>query len=175
VRRISFPARFNLGYQLMRGIGLREAILLTLAAGQAMWLVFIFEGLHLATRVMLATIIAILLITLATVPVRGYKIEQYLIIMLRGSLRPKVYLHQTAQGMSYQVNEDVVVQPVEEEKPVRDVKPRREIGYGEWAAPNVLAVMAMFLALMVVSALLLYVLSDGELPGLHAVGGGMAW
>jgi len=34
MRRVSFPARIDLRYQVMRGIGVREAILIALAAAR---------------------------------------------------------------------------------------------------------------------------------------------
>ena len=172
MRRVSFPARIDLRYQVMRGIGIREAILIALAAGQAIWLVFVVESLPFVSRLMLAALIAVALIAIATVPIRGYKMEHYLLIVARGMLRPKVYLHQTARSAPIAVSEEPVVAQEEDEQKLPDFKPPRE--FGEWAAPNVLAVMLLFLALMAMSATMLYFAAGGQLPGLRGVVGG-AW
>jgi hypothetical protein len=172
MRRVSFPARIDLRYQVMRGIGVREAILIALAAGQAIWLVFVVESLPFVSRLMLAALIAVALIAIATVPIRGYKMEHYLLIVARGMLRPKVYLHQTARSAPIAVSEEPVVAQEEDEQKLPDFKPPRE--FGEWAAPNVLVVMLLFLALMAMSATMLYFAAGGQLPGLRGVVGG-AW
>jgi len=173
MRRVSFPARIDLRYQVMRGIGVREAILIALAAGQAIWLVFVVESLPFVSRLMLAALIAVALIAIATVPIRGYKMEHYLLIVVRGMLRPKVYLHQTARSAPIAVSEEPVVAQEEDEQKLPDFKPPRE--FGEWAAPNVLAVMLLFLALMAMSATMLYFAAGGQLPGLRGVAIGGAW
>jgi len=173
MRRVSFPARIDLRYQVMRGIGVREAILIALAAGQAIWLVFVVESLPFVSRLMLAALIAVALIAIATVPIRGYKMEHYLLIVARGMLRPKVYLHQTARSAPIAVSEEQVVAQEEDEQKLPDFKPPRE--FGEWAAPNVLAVMLLFLALMAISATMLYFAVGGQLPGLRGVAVGGAW
>lgn len=172
MRRVSFPARIDLRYQVMRGIGVREAILIALAAGQAIWLVFVVESLPFVSRLMLAALIAVALIAIATVPIRGYKMEHYLLIVARGMLRPKVYLHQTARSAPIAVSEEPVVAQKEDAQKLPDFKPPRE--FGEWAAPNVLVVMLLFLALMAMSATMLYFAAGGQLPGLRGVVGG-AW
>jgi len=173
MRRVSFPARIDLRYQVMRGIGVREAILIALAAGQAIWLVFVVESLPFVSRLMLAALIAVALIAIATVPIRGYKMEHYLLIVARGMLRPKVYLHQTARSAPIVVSEEPVVAQEEDEQKLPDFKPPRE--FGEWAAPNVLVVMLLFLALMAMSATMLYFAAGGQLPGLRGVAVGGAW
>ena len=173
MRRVSFPARIDLRYQVMRGIGIREAILIALAAGQAIWLVFVVESLPFVSRLMLAALIAVALIAIATVPIRGYKMEHYLLIVARGMLRPKVYLHQTARSAPIEVCEEPVVAQEEDEQKLPDFKPPRE--FGEWAAPNVLVVMLLFLALMAMSATMLYFAAGGQLPGLRGVAVGGAW
>jgi molybdopterin-guanine dinucleotide biosynthesis protein A len=173
MRRVSFPARIDLRYQVMRGIGVREAILIALAAGQAIWLVFVVESLPFVSRLMLAALIAVALIAIATVPIRGYKMEHYLLIVARGMLRPKVYLHQTARSAPIEVSEEPVVAQEEDEQKLPDFKSPRE--FGEWAAPNVLAVMLLFLALMAMSATMLYFAAGGQLPGLRGVAVGGAW
>jgi len=173
MRRVSFPARIDLRYQVMRGIGVREAILIALAAGQAIWLVFVVESLPFVSRLMLAALIAVALIAVATVPIRGYKMEHYLLIVVRGMLRPKVYLHQTARSAPIAVSEEAVVAQEEDEQKLPGFEPPRE--FGEWAAPNVLAVMLLFLALMAISATMLYFAAGGQLPGLRGVTVGGAW
>ena len=176
MRRISFPARLDLGYQFMRGVGVREAVLLAVAVGQAIWLIFLADSLAFVSRLTVAIVIAVALIAIATVPIKGYKVEQYAVIVIRGMLRPKVYLHQTARAAEVEIE----TQPIKEERQEteeRAYRPARDIAYGEWAAPNVLAVMLLFLALMVVSSLLLYLVSGGELPGVREVAGAVegAW
>jgi len=166
MRRISFPARLDLAYQVMRGIGMREAVLIALAVGQAIWLVFVVEALPFVTRVTLAVLLAIALIALATIPIRGYKMEHYLLIVLRGLIRPKVYLHQTARAAPIEVAEQPVAAPPPSPSPP-DFRSLGDQAVGEWAAPSVLVVMLLFLGLMALSAVLMYLASGGQLPGLR--------
>jgi hypothetical protein len=172
MRRISFPARLDLSYQFMRGVGVREAVLLAVAVGQAIWLIFLVDSLAFVSRLVMAVVIAVALIAIATVPIKGYKVEQYAVIVIRGMLRPKVYLHQTARAAEVEIEtQPIIKEERQEKKEERAYRPARDVAPGEWAAPNVLAVMLLFVALMVVSSLLLYLVSGGELPGVREVAG----
>ena len=158
-RRINFGRKITLNWKPVRGIGLRETILLTTAALQAVYLIFVADSIVFAVRLCLALFVAVTLMVVATVPIRGYRIEHFAWIVLRGWLRPKRYLHQTAER-----NMAPLAEIGEDERRATDDGTRRPrvalaMAPGDWAGPNVAVVMALFVCLLFGAAIAVYVVS----------------
>lgn len=165
LRKIVFPAKITLEYKAMRGIGVREVILLGAAALQAVYFIFLAQGMSVPLRLTLAVALALALIIVATVPVRGYRFEQFALLMVRGLLRPKIYLHQTAR----RADEDTDQRPVYQPPPRREIRPTPAPAaaaewQGDWAGPNVALVLVVFLLILGVASVAAWMISGGELP-----------
>jgi hypothetical protein len=166
-RLILFGSKITLHYKPLRGMGVREIVLLTLAAGQAVYLVFLAESMSFPLRLTLALFLAILLLAAATIPVRGYKVEQFLIgVLLRGLIRPRRYLHQTATR-----NEPSLADVGDEADEAGKAAPQavvapvaRELDWGAWAGPNLALVMTMFVLILLIGGLMAYASKGGRLP-----------
>ena len=167
-RLIQFGARITLNYKPLRGLGVREIALLGLAAGQAIYLVFLAESISFPIRLTLAVFLAVLLLAIATVPVRGYKVEHFLFgVLLRGLLRPRRYLHQTATRNSPRVDGSNIsseaaaeeVDEVETKVPVA-----AKASWGEWTGPNLAIAMTLFVLILLTGSLIAYVSRAGVAP-----------
>lgn len=169
-RFILFGSRITLNYKPLRGLGMREVLLLGLAAGQAVYLVFMAESMSFPVRLTLALFLAIILLAIATIPVRGYKVEYFLFaVLLRGLLRPRRYLHQTAMRDTRQVGDASPgeIDELGEANSDRVVKKWRvtvRAEWGEWAAPNVALVMAIFVVILLAGSVIAYVSRVGGPP-----------
>jgi hypothetical protein len=165
-QRITFGNRITLNYKPVRGLGLREVLLLGAATAQAVYFIFIADQINFTLRLSVALVLALALLAIALVPVRGHRVEHFAFIVLRGLLRPRRYLHQTAE----RDQPDVVAPPAGSElgaRPVRVRAPARapaSVWEGDWVAPNLAPVMALFCAMLVVGSLMVFA-SGGHLPG----------
>ncbi|MGQ9889820.1 MAG: hypothetical protein ACUVSX_15245 [Aggregatilineales bacterium] len=169
LRKIVFPARITLQYKAVRGVGIREAILLAVAALQAVYLVFLAESVDFVLRLCLALFLAIALVAIATVPIKGYRMEQYILVVLRGLLRPKVYLHQTAQREEIDLGQEIDPAAVASGRRPPDPAPVAASAWeGDWAAPNLAMVMAVFLGILILASLAAFIANGGQVPGLTA-------
>ncbi|MCL5998666.1 MAG: hypothetical protein M1546_21800 [Chloroflexi bacterium] len=159
-----------MNYKPLRGLGVRELLLLGFAAGQAIYLVFIAESISFPVRLTLALFLAIILLAIATIPVRGYKVEYFLFaVLLRGLVRPRRYLHQTAMRDARQVDgtsldETDEPQDADRGKDTAKVRVPARVGWGEWAAPNVALVMAIFVVILLAGSVIAYVSRAGGPP-----------
>lgn len=169
-RFILFGSKITLNYKPLRGLGVRELLLLGLAAGQAVYLVFLAESISFPVRLTIALFLAILLLAIATIPVRGYKVEYFLFaVWLRGLLRPRRYLHQTAVRPPRPLADTNLDEVNEQEEGDRDwdATQRHAVGrtgWGEWAAPNITLVMALFVILLLAGGVIAYVSRAGGPP-----------
>ena len=169
-RFILFGSKITLNYKPLRGLGVREIFLLGLAAGQAIYLVFLAESISFPLRLTLALFIAILLLAIATIPVRGYKVEYFLFaVLLRGLVRPRRYLHQTAMRNARHVDgagldETDTPQDADRGKDMAKGRVPARVGWGEWAAPNVVLVMTIFIVLLLAGSMIAYVSRAVGLP-----------
>lgn len=179
LRKIVFPARISLEYKAVRGVGIREAILLAVAALQAVYLIFLAESIDFVLRLCLAVFLAIALVAIATVPIRGYRVEQYVLLVVRGMLRPKVYLHQTARREEIDLGAGIDAAPAPPARPRRPDPAPEPVGAieltGDWAAPNLALVMAIFLTILVLASAAAFVANGGQMPWLIGPGVGGEW
>lgn len=91
--------------KVMRGLGVRETVLVSAAGLQAVYLIFVATSIEFALRISVAVGLALALLIVAVVPVRGYTLEQWLARLIRRALRPRLYLHQTAAGETYDLSD----------------------------------------------------------------------
>jgi small-conductance mechanosensitive channel len=170
MRNIVFAARQRLGYHVMRGIGLREAILIGAAALFAVYVIFMATALALELRLTLALVIAVTLLTIAKVPVQGYRMEEMAVIWLRGQLRAKRAVHQTGRR-TMPVFEDAADVRDAQDATAAQAMPMPATAAVRasamvWAEPDWGAVLALFFGLLVVASALVYAAGAGVLPRL---------
>jgi type IV secretory pathway VirB3-like protein len=170
MRNIVFAARQRLGYHVMRGIGLREAILIGAAALFAVYVVFMATTLALELRLTLALLVAVALLTIAKVPVQGYRMEEMVVIWLRGQLRAKRAVHQTGRRTMPAFDDTADVRDGQDATAAQAM-PTPAItavraGAMTWAEPDWGAVLALFFGLLVVASALVYAAGTGVLPKL---------
>jgi type IV secretory pathway VirB3-like protein len=170
MRNIVFAARQRLGYHVMRGIGLREAILIGAAALFAVYVIFMATSLALELRLTLALLVAVTLLTVAKVPVQGYRMEEMVVIWLRGQLRAKRAVHQTGRrtmpafedAADVRDGQDATAAQVMPMPATAAVRTSAMV----WAEPDWGAVLALFFGLLVVASALVYAAGAGVLPRL---------
>ena len=91
------PGRFDPArWELTLGISARELILITIAALQAVWFIFVQVEMAFALRLTLAFVFALTLLAAALVPVQDKPVEQYLWRLIRYKLRPSGRLYRTS-------------------------------------------------------------------------------
>lgn len=170
VRNIIFAAKQRLGYHVMRGIGLREAILIGAAALFAVYIVFMAASLALELRLTLALIVSVVLLTVAKVPIQGYRMEEMFVIWLRGQVRAKRAVHQTGRRSmpAFEGEADVrdgrsAAMP---QTATRPTTTPAHAGSLVWAEPDWGAVLGLFIGLLVVASALAYASGAAELPKL---------
>lgn len=168
MRNIVFAARQRLGYHVMRGIGLREAILIGAAALFAVYVVFMATTLALELRLTLALLVAVALLTIAKVPVQGYRMEEMAVIWLRGQLRAKRAVHQTGRR-TMPVFEDAADVRDGQDATAAQAMPApvtaaARAGAMVWAEPDWGAVLALFVGLLIVASAFVYAAGAGVLP-----------
>ena len=167
-RFIQFGSRITLNYKPLRGLGVREIVLLGLAAGQAIYLIFLAESISFPIRLTLAMFLAVLLLAIATVPVRGYKVEYFLFnVLLRGLFRPRRYLHQTAirdrpRMVGTSATQEAAPEKVNED--ISRVPATTKVGWGEWAGPNLAIAMTLFIIILLTGSVIAYVSKAGAAP-----------
>ena len=165
-RRITFGNRITLNYKPVRGLGVREVLLLGAATAQAVYFIFIADQISFALRLSGALFLTLILLAIALVPVRGHRVEHFAFIVLRGIVRPRRYLHQTAErDRPYGVAP--AVEP-EADSLAAEVRAHRRVlaTDGDWVAPNLAPVMALFCVMLVVGSLMVFA-SGGHLPGVR--------
>jgi hypothetical protein len=154
----------------LRGVGLREAILIGAAALFAVYVVFMATSLALELRLTLALVVSVALLTVAKVPVQGYRMEEIFVIWLRGQLRAKRAVHQTGRRAMPDFDDATDVRDAHDPS-VAQVASRPATGAvhaGEvvWAEPDWGAVLALFFGLLIVASALVYAADTGMLPKL---------
>lgn len=171
MRNIVFAAKQRLGYHVLRGIGLREAILIGAAALFAVYVIFMATSLALEIRLTLALVVSVALLTVAKVPIQGYPMEEMFVIWLRGQVRSKRAVHQTGRRTmpAFEGEADVrdgrdVPAPQVAVRPA-SVAAVHASGLA-WAEPDWGVVLALFVGLLVVGSALAYAAGTGMLPRL---------
>jgi cell division protein FtsW (lipid II flippase) len=171
VRNIVFAAKQRLGYHVMRGIGLREAILIGAAALFAVYIIFMATSLALELRLTLALVVSVALLTVAKVPIQGYRMEEMFLIWLRGQIRPKRAVHQTGRRTMPVFEGDADVRDGQDvTTPQVAVRPATTVAHAGglvWAEPDWGTVMALFVGLLIVGSALAYAAGTGVLPKLN--------
>jgi hypothetical protein len=170
MRNIVFAARQRLGYHVMRGIGLREAILIGAAALFAVYVVFMATSFALELRLTLALLVAVALLTIAKVPVQGYRMEEMAVIWLRGQLRAKRAVHQTGRRTMPAFEDAADVRDGQDATAAQAMPTPAaaavRVGAMTWAEPDWGAVLALFFGLLIVASALVYAAGTGVLPKL---------
>lgn len=170
VRNIIFAAKQRLGYHVMRGIGLREAILIGAAALFAVYIVFMAASLALELRLTLALIVSVVLLTVAKVPIQGYRMEEMFVIWLRGQVRAKRAVHQTGRRSMPAFEGDADVRDGRDAARTQTAaRPAATVAHAGglvWAEPDWSVVMALFVGLLIVGSALAYASGAGVLPKL---------
>lgn len=170
MRNIVFAARQRLGYHVMRGIGLREAILIGAAALFAVYMVFMGTALALELRLTLAVVVAVALLTIAKVPVQGYRMEEMAVIWLRGQLRAKRAVHQTGRRTMPAFEDAADVRDGQDATAAQAMPTPAAAAVRAsaivWAEPNWGAVLALFFGLLIMASALVYAAGTGVLPKL---------
>jgi hypothetical protein len=178
-RLISFGAKITLNYKPVRGLGVREIVLIGLAAAQAVYLIFMATGMVLAARLGVALFLAIGLLAFAILPIRGHTIEHFILIALRGIVRPRRYLHQTStRGFTAAPEDQTCDAPAQvaaraaapAAAPARRAIRRPLVPQGEWSGPNLALVMAVFCVLLFAGSVIAYAAQSGVAQSSHATG-----
>lgn len=171
VRNIVFAAKQRPGYHVMRGIGLREVILIGAAALFAVYIIFMATSLALELRLTLALIVSVALLAVAKVPIQGYRMEKMFVIWLRGQMRPKRAVHQTGRRSMPTFDGEADVRDGQNAtKPQVAARPATTVartGGLVWAEPDWGVVMALFVGLLIVGSALAYAAGAGVLPKLN--------
>jgi len=180
------PEKFEVTY----GMGVRESVLVGIAAIQAIWLVFLVERLPFIVRLCLALFVAAVLLVFALIPYKDKPIEYSIAKWLRYRLGSQGRVYRTA---SREITAEMgLASPVEpaskpvsaaqalplptparakpkraqprRERPVH-VKPaktpRQQRRHGRWMQPDPGLVMAVFLGVLVMGSVLAYVGKGG--------------
>jgi len=167
-RHIKMPGRFDPSrWELTLGIGTRELVLITGAALQAVWFIFVQVETAFALRLTLAFIFALALLVIAFVPVQDKPVEQYLWRLVRYKLRPPGRIYRTSERDVREAVPTVVpTSSATDLKPVavRHSKPRaRTLSLGAWVQPAPALIMAAFVCVLVCGSLVAFLGKGGRL------------
>ena len=166
-RLIDIGKNITLFPKILPGIGLREIVLLGLAALQAVYFAFYAEALALGVRLTLAMLIAIPILIVASVPFRGMTFERWLWQQFRGALEPKRFRHTTAdprQARAPDTDANVDTPALTAETAPRARPAAASGGALALATPNLGLVMALFVCLLLLSSVLAYATRAAGLP-----------
>lgn len=160
---IYMSAPVNLNHRLPGGIGLRQVVLIGVAVAQAIYLVFVFDGLPFAVRLIVASLVAMVLLALAVVRPRGDSPEGLLMSLLRWLLQPRYRVFQTAERVDHRLHSAADV--VGDGAPAR-AEPARAAWPLAWDRANIALIVFLFMALMTTSTTWLWFANHGHLSGL---------
>jgi len=97
MRIIYFPIRIDLSsFKIVNAISARELLILIVCVVAAMLFVFSGGNEGVIGRLIIAVPLAAFVFLASMVPIRGYKIERFLMVMVSYYLSPRIYLHQSA-------------------------------------------------------------------------------
>jgi hypothetical protein len=153
-RLIDIGKNITLFPKILPGIGLREILLMGIAALQAIAFTFYVETLPLGVRLTFAVLVAIPIMIVAAVPFHGVTFERWLWGQLLGMLEPKLFRHATADPNRTRMSEggeaDLDAMPAP--RPVAT----SSAGALAMDVPNLGVVMAAFFCLLILASALAY-------------------
>ena len=190
-RRIRMPGRFDpQRWEVTAGIGVREAVLLSVATVQAIGLIFLTpdEALPFAARLIVALVIGLILLGAALVPIRDKPVEYHLAKFLRFKLRPPGRVYRTAhKGPLVVPLAETVTEPAPAAAPVplrptptprrsRTRTSARPIGVPSWLSfdQGLGLILAVFVCVLVAGSVMAYVGRGGDDSPLKVVVAGIA-
>lgn len=168
-RHIKMPGRFDPArWEITLGISARELILVTAAALQAVWFIFVQVELAFALRLTLAFVFALALLGIALVPIKDKPIEQHLWRLLRYKLRPSGRVYRT--GVRDEPDLPAAPAPIPnmaaaQDTPAPRVQNRartRVATASSWIQPDPALVMAAFVCVMVCGSFVAYMGKGGR-------------
>lgn len=158
-RLIDIGKNITLFPKILPGVGLREIVLLGLAALQAVYFAFYVNQLALGVRLTLALLFAIPIVIVTSVPFHGMTFERWLWQQLAGVFEPKRYRHTTADPRHTRLPEEGV-STAEMPDTANEPMPQKMAGVINTAyaldAPNLGVIMALFACLLVLASTLAY-------------------
>lgn len=169
MRNIRFGSKFDPNKsEIVNNMGARELVLVTLAAGQAIWLIFVQVQMEFALRFTIAGLIVLVLLAIALVPIKDKPIEWHLIQFVRYKLRPSMRIHQTALHKPDEILEEVATAaPIPAPTPATSTRaptvPRRRaraaaaVGSLDLLAPDPTLVLATFACMLILGSAIAYV------------------
>jgi hypothetical protein len=160
---IHFPVRIDLGgFKVVKNIGGRELIILLACIAGTVIFLFSGDSSGLLMRLLIGVPLAAFVFMASLIPIRGYKVERFLLVMLAHQLSPKIFIRQSAQPINMRVVADQALErpklKVETPKPKVNLKPQIAIKVS-LNLPQVTAfiiVLAFFIITLISSALLYY-------------------
>lgn len=163
-RSIRMPGRFDPArWEITAGMGVRETMLVSAAAGQAIWLVFLMPALPFVVRL----VIALALLGVALVPIKDKPIEYHLLKFLGYRLRAMGRVYRTARREDLRVGQVEVAEAPPAPRPARETKakPQRIAPEREWARaqPNPALIVAVFMCLMMLGSAIAYAGKGGAM------------
>ncbi len=130
------PSRWGIN----AGMGVREIVLVSLATGLAIWLVFLTESLPSVMRLAVAVLIALVLFGIALVPIKDKPLEYHLLKFLGYRIRAMGRVYRTARREALQLGQVEVAEAPPMPRAVSEprVKPQRVacIREWQWAQPD---------------------------------------
>ena len=171
-RHIKMPGRFDPArWELTLGVSARELILVTVAALQAVWFIFVQVEMAFALRLTLAFVFALTLLAIALVPVQDKPVEQYLWRLLRYKLRPAGRVYRTSKRdepeITLEASPASVAQPVTTPQSRPAPRARAKVqahawSISGWMQPNPALIMAAFVCVLVCGSLTAYLGKGGS-------------
>lgn len=161
-RSIRMPGRFDPArWEITAGMGVREIVLVSAAAGQAIWLVFLTPALPFVVRLVLAVLLALVLFGIALVPIKDKPIEYHLLKFIGYRMRAMGRVYRTARREDLrlgQVEVSTAAEPAEPKTaPMPSMKPQRVALAGDmvWVQPNPALLLAVFAGLLLVGTIII--------------------
>jgi len=160
---IHFPVRIDLGgFKVVKNIGGRELIILLVCIAGTVIFLFSGDSSGLLMRLLIGVPLAAFVFMASLIPIRGYKVERFLLVMLAHQFSPKIFIRQSAQPVNMRVVADQALDPpelkVETPKPKVNLKPQINVK-ASLNLPQITAfiiVLAFFVITLISSALLYY-------------------
>jgi hypothetical protein len=163
---IHFPVRIDLGgFKVVKNIGGRELIILLVCIAGTVIFLFSGDSSGLLMRLLIGVPLAAFVFMASLIPIRGYKVERFLLVMLAHQFSPKIFIRQSAQPVNMRVVADQAMETpelkVETPKPKVNLKPQIDVKVPSLSLnlPQVTAfiiVLVFFVITLISSALLYY-------------------
>jgi hypothetical protein len=157
-RSIRMTGRFDPArWEITAGMGVREIVLVSAAAGQAIWLVFMTPALPFVVRLVIAVLLALVLFGIALVPIKDKPIEYHLLKFIGYRMRAMGRVYRTARRDDVRVGQGElteVAEPVTRLVSAQRVKPQRiaRVREWQWVHPDSSLMLAMFMCVLITAS-----------------------